>query len=99
MALLSATTQPITADGDYDAVLQEHQMDVTITGTWGTGQVDILAVNRIVPTESAPIAGGAAITSDFTDLYHGGKGTTVRFTVSGAGGGTSLTIATQPSRG
>jgi hypothetical protein len=99
MALLSDTTQPITANGDYDAVMQEHNMNVNIAGTFGTAQVDIYEVNRIDTTQVSPLTGGAAITSNFTDFIEGGKGTTIRFTVTNVGGGTSLSIATQPARG
>ena len=99
MALLSDTTQPITANGDYDVVLQEPHMNINIGGTWATAQIDILEVNRIDDTEVAAVTGGAAIVANFTDIYHGAKGVTVRFTVSGATGGESLTISTLPSRG
>ena len=98
MALLSDTTQPITANGDYDAVMQENFMDISISGTWATGQMDIVKVCPISGTEIA-VTGGAAIVADFTDMYHGAKGTIVRFVFSGATGGESITISTLPSRG
>ena len=101
MANLSdiAANTPITANGDYDAVMQEHNMNINIGGTWDTAQVDILEVNPIDTTEVAPVTGGAAILSNFTDFYEGAKGTTVRFTVSSVGASTSLFISTLPARG
>ena len=101
MANLSdiAANTPITANGDYDAVMQEHNMNINIGGTWNGAQVDILEVNPINTAAAAPYAGGSAITSNFTDYLESGKGVTIRFTVSGVGASTSLSISTLPGRG
>jgi hypothetical protein len=99
---------PITADNDYDYVIQDELTDIIIVGD-NTGSfngfdgaaVDIKAVHPELETSTAPFAapvnGGANITQDFTDAYDGQVGRKLRFTVSGSGANTAIRIHAGPS--
>lgn len=75
----------ITADGDYDIVVNGGiRYNVNIGGDFGGGTVIVSEENAAKTTIFSPVATMSAITSNFTDVLKTRDGQKVRFSLSGS---------------